>query len=92
MEFEFNFLAVLVAAVSTLVVGFVWYHPKVFGTAWMKEADMTEDKMKGANMGLIFGLAVFLLCDCIVLQLKKNDAININRMCFFIFRSVYLLK
>lgn len=56
---EINFLAFLTAAVSTLVVGFVWYHPKVFGTIWMKESGMTEDKMKGGNMALIFGMAVF---------------------------------
>ena len=54
---EMNYLAILVAAFSALVVGFVWYNPKVFGTAWMKAADMTEDKMKGANMGKIFILA-----------------------------------
>ncbi|MDU8884688.1 DUF1761 domain-containing protein [Yeosuana sp. MJ-SS3] len=56
---EINFLALIAAAVSALVVGFVWYNPKVFGTAWMKAADMTEEKMKGANMGKIFALALF---------------------------------
>ncbi len=54
----FNFPAMIVAAVSALVVGFVWYNPKTFGTAWMKAADMTEEKMKGANMAKIFGLAL----------------------------------
>ena len=54
---DFNWLAVLVAALVPTVIGFVWYHPKVMGTAWMKAADMTEEKMKGANMGLIFGLS-----------------------------------
>ncbi|MFT5714614.1 MAG: hypothetical protein ACI9WT_001174 [Flavobacterium sp.] len=29
---EINFLAPMVAAVSTLLVGLAWYHPKVFGT------------------------------------------------------------
>jgi hypothetical protein len=56
---EINFLALLVAAVSTLIIGFVWYHPKIFGTIWMKEAGITEEKMKGANMVLIFGMSVF---------------------------------
>lgn len=56
MDF-FNPLAILVAAISALVVGFVWYNPKVFGTVWMKEADMTEEKMKGANMAKIFIMA-----------------------------------
>lgn len=53
-----NFLAVLVAALSTLVVGFVWYNPKVFGTIWMKEARVTEEELKNPNMILIFSLAV----------------------------------
>lgn len=56
---EINFLALIAAAVSALVMGFIWYNPKVFGTAWMKAADMTEEKMKGANMGKIFALALF---------------------------------
>ena len=52
-----NFAAILVAAVSALVMGFIWYNPKVFGTAWMKAADMSEEKMKGANMAKIFIMA-----------------------------------
>jgi hypothetical protein len=39
---EINFLSLILAALSTLVVGFVWYHPKVFGTIWMKESGMTQ--------------------------------------------------
>ncbi|WP_035670276.1 DUF1761 domain-containing protein [Flavobacterium sp. 83] len=56
---EINFLALLVAALSTLLVGYVWYHPKIFGTIWMKEAGLTEQSMKGSNMAAIFGFAVF---------------------------------
>ena len=56
---EINFLALIVAALSTLVIGFIWYNPKVFGTAWMKESGLTEEKMKGANMPVIFVMAVF---------------------------------
>lgn len=52
-----NPLALLVAAISALVVGFIWYNPKVFGTIWMKEAGMTEENMKGANMAKIFIMA-----------------------------------
>lgn len=55
---EFNILAIVVAAVSALVVGFIWYNPKVFGTAWMKAAEMTEEKMKGTNMLKVFGLSL----------------------------------
>lgn len=54
-----NFLALLLASLSTLVVGFIWYNPKVFGAIWMKETGLTEENMKGANMIKIFGLSIF---------------------------------
>jgi hypothetical protein len=53
---EFNFLAILVAALSSFVVGFIWYNPKVFGTIWMKEIGMTEEQAQKGNMLKIFGL------------------------------------
>ena len=55
-----NLVALLVAALVPMIVGFAWYHPKVFGTAWMKVADMTEEKMQGANMLVIFGVSYVL--------------------------------
>lgn len=55
---EINFIASLLSALSTLVVGFIWYHPKFFGTIWMNEAGITEDKMKGSNMILIFSMSI----------------------------------
>ncbi len=53
---EFNLLAILVAALSSFVAGFIWYNPKVFGTIWMKEIGMTEEKAQKGNMLKIFGL------------------------------------
>ncbi len=53
-----NFIVLGAAALIPLVVGGLWYHPKVMGTAWMKAADMTEEKIKGANMPVIMGLTL----------------------------------
>ena len=53
-------LHLFVAAFSSLLIGFIWYHPKVFGTAWMKASGMTEEKIKNSNPAKIYGLA--LLC------------------------------
>jgi len=32
-----NWLAILVAGISTMVVGFLWYSPLLFAKAWMRE-------------------------------------------------------
>jgi hypothetical protein len=55
-----NFLILLLAALVPMVMGFIWYNPKVFGTAWMQASGITEDKMKGANMGVVFGVSFVL--------------------------------
>ncbi len=53
-----NPIAMIVAAISALVVGFIWYNPKVFGNAWMEAAGMTDEQVKGGNMAKIFSLAL----------------------------------
>lgn len=57
---HFNFMAVIVAALVTMPVGFIWYNPKVFGNTWMKEIGVTDvEKMKGSiSMVTIFGLTI----------------------------------
>ncbi|WP_395054419.1 DUF1761 domain-containing protein [Flavobacterium sp.] len=55
---DFNFLALLLAAFSTLIVGFIWYNPKVFGTIWMRESGVTNETMKGNNMIAIFAMSL----------------------------------
>jgi Protein of unknown function (DUF1761) len=67
---EINFLALIVAALVPMLLGFIWYHEKVFGKAWMVAAGMTDEKVKGGNMALIFGLSfVFSLMLAFVMHL-----------------------
>lgn len=57
MDVSVNYLAVLLAALSSMVVGATWYSPKVFGNIWMKLAKV---KMAGNNspkeMTVTYGL------------------------------------
>ena len=57
---EINYLAILVAAIVPMVLGFIWYNPILFGNVWMREAGMTEEKMKSVNMAVIFGISFLL--------------------------------
>jgi len=52
-----NHLAVVVAALSTFLLGGLWYSPIIFGKAWQKENKLTDDEIKSANMGKVFGLS-----------------------------------
>ena len=57
---DVNYLAVIAAAIATFALGGLWYSPALFGKAWQREAGVTEEKMKSANMALIFGLTFVL--------------------------------
>ena len=52
-----NIGVVALAALIPMIMGFIYYNPKVVGTAWMKASGVTDEKMKGANMPIIFGLS-----------------------------------
>src|SRR5260370_35284703 len=48
---ELNWLAILVAAISTIVVGFLWYSPLLFAKPWMREMGYDpNDKAKVQEM------------------------------------------
>ena len=49
-----NYLAVLVAAVSTFLVGGLWYSPKRFGPTWQRLAGDTRKKEDG-HPAKVFG-------------------------------------
>jgi hypothetical protein len=55
-----NWLSLLLAALVPTIVGFVWYHPKVFGAGWMKTVGLTPDDAKKINMGVLFGVSIVL--------------------------------
>ena len=68
-----NIWAVLVATLSTFVVGWLWYGP-LFGTAWMSATGLTEEQIQQGNMAKIFGLAfIFELVMAFNLAMFLND-------------------
>jgi hypothetical protein len=52
-----NYLAVLVAAIVSFVVGFLWYSPALFGKVWMKLMGIKKEPSKegmGKSMAIGF--------------------------------------
>ena len=53
-----NVVAILVAAASTMVVGFIWYSPLLFARPWMREMSYDpDDKAAGKEMQKSMGPA-----------------------------------
>lgn len=60
MYLPVNYLGVLLAAVASMVVGFVYYSPYVLGKPWMKLMGVTDMKPKGSDMARIYGTSFVL--------------------------------
>lgn len=50
-----NWLAVIAAALSTFILGGIWYSPLMFGRAWMEVAGITEEMVKKAKPAVLYG-------------------------------------
>jgi hypothetical protein len=46
---EVNYLAVLLAAAATMIIGFLWYSPILFGNVWMKQIGLKAEDMSGGR-------------------------------------------
>ena len=58
---EINYLAILASALASFLLGGIWYSPVLFSRVWQREAGVTDEQLKNANMAKIFGLA-FVCC------------------------------
>lgn len=62
MNIDVNYLAVLLAAISSMIVGFLWYSPLLFGKPWIKLMGYTDESLRSAQnkMGIYYGLSFIL--------------------------------
>ena len=74
-----NFLAVVIAALSSFVVGWLWYGP-LFGKKWMKLNGFTESDLKeGLSMPLIMGInfiAILMAAFAIAMFVGPNSTVE----------------
>jgi hypothetical protein len=56
MDFStINYLAVIAAALSTFVLGGLWYSPALFGKAWMRANNFTSEELQTFSKARMFG-------------------------------------
>lgn len=62
MDVQINWLAVVLAMVSSMVVGTIWYAKPVFGEKWAKMVGLDDKKMqKGAGKAIGVTVVVSLI-------------------------------
>lgn len=74
---DLNWAAVLVATLSSFVVGFVWYHWSVFGEKWAKLVGLSKKEMDnpdGMNRVYVMtGVQAFVSCAVVGALLLATD-------------------
>ncbi len=50
-----SYVAILAGAIMVMILGWIWFHPKVLGQSWMRGAGLTEADMKDANPIMMVG-------------------------------------
>jgi hypothetical protein len=70
MNVEVNYLAVFLAAASSMVVGGIWYDKPVFGTTWARLAKLDDKNMSScATLALVWAFLLSLLTAYILAHL-----------------------
>ncbi|HJW00542.1 MAG TPA: DUF1761 domain-containing protein [Arthrobacter sp.] len=77
---QINWLAVLLAFVASMVIGFVWYLPAVLGNRWMTAIGKTEEDLKnisgGAGIWVPMMVAAALTAILLAVLISKLDLDN----------------
>ena len=73
VSFGVNYLAVVVAAVVALVIGFIWYSPQVLGKRWMAYLGTTQAQLGNPGpSGIAVGVVASLLNAWVLAVLSLN--------------------
>lgn len=59
MNVGINWLAVGAAAISSFIIGGVWYGP-LFGQSWLRASGISAERAAQAPMGRVFGVSLLL--------------------------------
>ena len=73
VNFGVNYLAVVVAALVALIIGFIWYSPPVFGNRWMTYLGTTQAQLGNPGpSGMAVGVVASLLNAWVLAALSLN--------------------
>ena len=95
VDFSVNYLAVIVAAIVALVIGFAYYAPQVMGRRWMAYLGTTQAQLGNpGGAGMAAGVVASLVNAWVLAVLAKNlggtqitDGIMLGIVCWLGFMA-----
>ncbi len=79
MDVQINWVAVVLAMISSMVVGSVWYMPAVFGKSWSKMVGMTKEKQeKGAGKAIAVTVVVSFISAFVLAHMTYISSVFYN--------------
>lgn len=95
VNFGVNYVAVIVAAVLAMIIGFAWYSPQVLGTRWMSYLGTTQAQLGNPGpMGMAVGVVSAVLNAWVLAVLAMNlgattvaDGVMLGVLCWLGFMA-----
>lgn len=83
---------VVASAIAATLIGYVWYHPRIFGTMWMRLNAVTPERAeRGARLrhlytalGLVANLVVAYVMRVFLVDIGITNTADAARVGFFI--------
>lgn len=73
--FEIDMLRVFLSGVAAVVLGMVWYHPRVFGTIWMRLINLSPSQMEEGKKHMLRSVALGCISNIIFAYVFAHFAI-----------------
>jgi len=67
-----TFWPILAAGVASVLIGWVWYHPRVFGSAWMRAANLSPEAVEAGKKKMPLLAFVGLLASMLVAWIMNS--------------------
>lgn len=71
-DYAVNYVAVVVAAIVAVVIGFIWYAPPVFGGRWMAMLGRTQAELGNPGPSMALGILAALVNAWVLAVLAKT--------------------
>jgi hypothetical protein len=68
-EFEINIVAVVIATVAGMAIGFAWFSPVLFGNSWLRLVGLSEEDAGEAARPAILGSIVATIVLVVILSI-----------------------